>query len=60
MSLTQRMKREPIINFEGMQFRSDGRARLPRSKQWQTRRQAKNRLGVARNVRSAFMHLLGM
>jgi len=32
------MKKEPIINFEGMQFRQDRRSRLPRGKQWQVRR----------------------
>ena len=38
INLTLQMKKEPIINFEGMQFRQDRRSRLPRGKQWQVRR----------------------
>jgi len=53
------MKREPIINFEGMSFDRDRRARLPRSRQWQVRRRAKNQLGVARSVRTVFQSLFG-
>lgn len=54
------MKREPIINFEGINFDQDRRARLPKSHQWQVRRSAKNQLGVARSVRTVFQSLFGM
>lgn len=52
-------KNESIINFAGMNFEASRRARLPKAKQWKVRRQAKNRLGVARNIRGVLSNLLG-
>ena len=54
------MKKEPIISFEGMSFDRDRRARLPKSRGWQTRRKAKNQLGVSHSVRTVFQSLFGM
>ncbi|MFH0912067.1 MAG: hypothetical protein V1807_00145 [Patescibacteria group bacterium] len=51
-------KNDQIISFEGMQFDATRRSRLPRSRQWKARRQIKNRLGIARNLRSVFSNLL--
>lgn len=48
----------PIIDFEGMQFNTSKRARLLKSHQWKTRRQVRNRLGIARNLRSALTNLI--
>lgn len=53
-------KNEQIINFGGMRFDATSRrARFPRAKQWKVRRQVKNRLGVARNLKSVFSSLFG-
>jgi len=51
------MKKEPIINFEGMQFRQDRRSRLPRSKQWQIRRYKRSG-GVSNGIKNMLGYLL--
>lgn len=54
------MRKEPIINFDGLQFTSDRRANLLRSRGgWQVRRQVRNKIGVARNLRNVLAHLFG-
>lgn len=52
------MKKEPIINFEGMQFRQDRRSRLPHGKQWQVRRFKRSGQGGYNGARSILGHLL--
>lgn len=54
------MKKEKIINFDGVQFSDNRRARSPRNRGWQVRRQVKNKLGVSRNLRNVFTHLFGL
>ncbi|MEA1909852.1 MAG: hypothetical protein U9M89_02435 [Patescibacteria group bacterium] len=51
-------KKQEIIDFDGMQFNTSRRARLLKSRQWKTRRQIRNRLGIARNLRSALTNLI--
>lgn len=58
--LTQKMKKEKIINFDGVQFSDNRRTRSPHNRRWQIRRQVKNKLGVSRNLRSVFANLLGL
>ena len=53
-------RNEQIISFTGMRFDTSRRARLPRARQWKARRQIKNRLGVARNLRSVLENILGV
>lgn len=52
------MKKEPIINFEGMQFRQDRRSRLPHAKQWQIRRHKRSRPSVSNGVKGMLGYLL--
>lgn len=54
------MKKEKIINFDGVQFSNNRRARSSHNRKWQIRRQVKNKLGVTRNLRSVFTHLFGL
>lgn len=58
INLTLQMKKEPIINFEGMQFRQDRRARLPRGKQWQVRRHRRSGLGVSGGIKGVLGYIL--
>ncbi len=52
------MEKKPIINFEGMQFRTDRRARLPRGKQWQVRRYSRSRMGFSKGLRNVLSQFL--
>jgi len=53
-------RKSQIIDFEGMKFGANRRAQIPRNRNWKVRRQVKNRLGVARNLRTVFSNILGM
>jgi len=52
------MEKKPIINFEGMQFRTDRRVRLPHGKQWQVRRYSKSQGGFSKGLRNALNQFL--
>jgi len=52
-------RNEQIIDFGGMRFEASRRARLPKAKQWKIRREARNRLGITRNLRSVLGSILG-
>jgi len=53
-------RKSQIIDFAGMQFGNSRRVQLPRNHNWKVRRQVKNRLGVARNLRTVFGNILGL
>jgi len=53
------MEKKPIINFEGMQFRTDRRARLPRGKQWQIRRYSRSQVRFSRGLKNVLSQFMG-